>query len=177
MDDLDSHQNTCNAGNDHDDHVQDHVLQRAFTVEPMQALAASADGMYVAGGGSSGTIYIWAAGSGQLLRSWPAHYKVCSSSSSITCLLMRCCNPGECTHLSCIVIIMNDMLQVKFVAVYTTRSAAAHRLHACKWAFAALAASAAGIYVVRSGSSGRCGTHSACQQLVEFWSTQPCRLF
>lgn len=54
---------------------KDHVLQRAFTVEPMQALAASADGMFVAGGGSSGTIYIWAAGSGQLLRSWPAHCK------------------------------------------------------------------------------------------------------
>ncbi|KAL0027630.1 hypothetical protein WJX79_003997 [Trebouxia sp. C0005] len=54
---------------------KDHVLQRAFTVEPMQAIAATADGMYVAGGGASGTIYIWATGSGQLLRSWPAHYK------------------------------------------------------------------------------------------------------
>ncbi len=42
----------------------------------MQAIAATADGMYVAGGGASGTIYIWATGSGQLLRSWPAHYKV-----------------------------------------------------------------------------------------------------
>ena len=56
--------------------LQDHVLQRAFTVEPIQAMVATADGMYVAGGGASGTIYIWAAGSGQLLRSWPAHYKV-----------------------------------------------------------------------------------------------------
>lgn len=56
--------------------LQDHVLQRAFTVEPMQAVAATSDGMYVAGGGASGTIYIWATGSGQLLRSWPAHYKV-----------------------------------------------------------------------------------------------------
>lgn len=56
--------------------VQDHVLQRAFTVEPMHALAATADGTFVAGGGASGAIYIWASGSGQLLRSWPAHYKV-----------------------------------------------------------------------------------------------------
>ena len=56
--------------------VQDHVLQRAFTVEPMHALAATADGTFVAGGGASGSIYIWASGSGQLLRSWPAHYKV-----------------------------------------------------------------------------------------------------
>lgn len=54
---------------------KDHVLQRAFTVEPMQAVAATPDGMYVAGGGASGTIYLWATGSGQLLRSWPAHYK------------------------------------------------------------------------------------------------------
>lgn len=58
---------------------KDHVLQRAFTVEPMQAIAATADGMYVAGGGASGTIYIWATGSGQLLRSWPAHYKAVTS--------------------------------------------------------------------------------------------------
>lgn len=56
--------------------MQDHVLQRAFTVEPMHALAATADGTFVAGGGASGSIYIWASGSGQLLRSWPAHYKV-----------------------------------------------------------------------------------------------------
>ena len=56
--------------------VQDHVLQRAFTVEPMHSLAATADGAFVAGGGASGAIYVWATGSGQLLRSWPAHYKV-----------------------------------------------------------------------------------------------------
>ena len=57
-------------------YLQDHVLQRAFTLEPVRALAATADGVYVAGGGASGTIYIWATGSGQLVRSWPAHYKV-----------------------------------------------------------------------------------------------------
>ena len=56
--------------------MQDHLLQRAFTVEPMQALAATADGAFVAAGGASGTIYLWATSSGQLLRSWPAHYKV-----------------------------------------------------------------------------------------------------
>ena len=56
--------------------VQDHVLQQAFTVETMHALAATADGTFVAGGGASGSIYVWASGSGQLLRSWPAHYKV-----------------------------------------------------------------------------------------------------
>lgn len=57
--------------------VQDHVLQRAFTLESIHAVAASADGCFVAGGGASGTIYIWSTASGQLLRSWPAHYKVC----------------------------------------------------------------------------------------------------
>ena len=57
--------------------LQDHVLQRAFTLESIHAVAASADGCFVAGGGASGTIYIWSTASGQLLRSWPAHYKVC----------------------------------------------------------------------------------------------------
>lgn len=56
--------------------MQDHVLQRAFTVEPMHAIAATADGAFVAAGGASGTVYLWATSSGQLLRSWPAHYKV-----------------------------------------------------------------------------------------------------
>ncbi|KAL3153211.1 hypothetical protein ABBQ38_011961 [Trebouxia sp. C0009 RCD-2024] len=60
---------------------KDHVLQRAFTVEPMHTLAATADGAFVAGGGASGAIYVWASGSGQLLRSWPAHYK------AVTCLV------------------------------------------------------------------------------------------
>lgn len=56
--------------------LQDHVLQRAFMLEPIHAIAASADGAFVAGGGASGTIYVWSTGTGQLLRSWPAHYKV-----------------------------------------------------------------------------------------------------
>lgn len=60
---------------------KDHVLQRAFTVEPMHAIAATADGAFVAAGGASGTVYLWATSSGQLLRSWPAHYK------AITCLV------------------------------------------------------------------------------------------
>jgi len=42
----------------------------------MTALAASPNGAYLAGGGTSGTLYCWEASSGRLLRSWPAHYKV-----------------------------------------------------------------------------------------------------
>jgi len=59
--------------------AQDAVLQRCFAAEPVFALAASADGCHVAGGGASGHVYLWQAASGRLLRSWPAHYKVCTA--------------------------------------------------------------------------------------------------
>ncbi|CAL8463828.1 g3362 [Coccomyxa elongata] len=54
---------------------KDQVLQRSYAVEPIVALAASLDGTHCAGGGQSGTIYLWEVPSGRLLRSWPAHYK------------------------------------------------------------------------------------------------------
>jgi WD40 repeat protein len=56
--------------------LQDQVLQRCFTQEPLTALAASPNGLYLVGGGSSGSLYCWETASGKLLRSWPAHYKV-----------------------------------------------------------------------------------------------------
>ena len=56
--------------------VQDQVLLRSYAVEPIVALAASLDGTHCAGGGQSGTVYLWEVPSGRLLRSWPAHYKV-----------------------------------------------------------------------------------------------------
>lgn len=58
---------------------KDQVLQRCFTQEPITALAASADGAYIAAGGASGTLHLWEAASGTLLRSWPAHYKPVSA--------------------------------------------------------------------------------------------------
>ncbi len=64
---------------------QDAALQRSFAAEPIVAIAASADGCHVAGGGASGHLYLWQAASGRLLRSWPAHYKVC----------LRYCSPGN----------------------------------------------------------------------------------
>ena len=60
----------------HQSAVQDAVLQRCFAVEPITAVACSLDGIYCAGGGQSGNIYVWEVPSGRLLRSWPAHYKV-----------------------------------------------------------------------------------------------------
>lgn len=55
--------------------LQDQVLQRSFTQERLTAVAASRDGAYLAGGGASGSLYLWELGSGRLLRAWPAHYK------------------------------------------------------------------------------------------------------
>ena len=55
--------------------MQDAVLQRSYAAEPILALACSLDGQYCAGGGPSGSIHLWEAPSGRLLRSWPAHYK------------------------------------------------------------------------------------------------------
>jgi hypothetical protein len=40
------------------------------------AVAATRDGMYLAVGSATGNIGIWEAASGQLLTTWPAHYKV-----------------------------------------------------------------------------------------------------
>lgn len=60
--------------------LQDQVLQRSFAVEKLAAVAATADGLYLAAGGASGTLYVWDLPTGRLLRSWPAHYK------SVTCL-------------------------------------------------------------------------------------------
>jgi len=57
------------------------VLQRSYAVEPIVALAASLDGVHCAGGGPSGTVYLWEVPTGRLLRSWPAHYKVSLPSS------------------------------------------------------------------------------------------------
>ena len=56
--------------------LQDQVLLHSYAVEPIVALAASLDGAHCAGGGQSGTVYLWEVPSGRLLRSWPAHYKV-----------------------------------------------------------------------------------------------------
>jgi hypothetical protein len=56
--------------------AQDALLQRCFAAEQLRCVAASPDGSLVAAGGASGRIYVWQAGSGRLLRSWPAHYRV-----------------------------------------------------------------------------------------------------
>ena len=71
------------------------MLQRSYAVEPIAAVACSPEGVYCAGGGLSGTIYVWEVPSGRLLRSWPAHYKAstrqhCSISSPTVC----------CSHIS-----------------------------------------------------------------------------
>lgn len=65
---------TCES---HPSHTapQDALLQRSFAAEPIVAVAASPDGSHVVGGGASGHLYLWQAGSGRLLRTWPAHYK------------------------------------------------------------------------------------------------------
>jgi len=54
---------------------QDQVLQRCYAAEPVLVVAASPDGVHLAGGGASGAVYLWETPSGRLLRSWPAHYK------------------------------------------------------------------------------------------------------
>lgn len=68
--------------------VQDQVLQRSYAVEPIVALAASLDGVHCAGGGPSGTVYLWEVPSGRLLRSWPAHFKVSWPSSHAKQVMM-----------------------------------------------------------------------------------------
>jgi hypothetical protein len=66
--------------------AQDTLLQRCFAAEQLRCVAASPDGSLVAAGGISGRVYVWQAGSGRLLRSWPAHYRV--RSTTACCLLL-----------------------------------------------------------------------------------------
>ncbi|EFJ40668.1 hypothetical protein VOLCADRAFT_108057 [Volvox carteri f. nagariensis] len=47
----------------------------ALLPEAVSVLAATADGHYLAGGASSGTLYLWELSSGRLVCTWPAHYK------------------------------------------------------------------------------------------------------
>lgn len=53
---------------------QSHTLKSACA-ERIKATTATADGLYVAGGGASGKMYIWNTDTGELLRIWEAHYK------------------------------------------------------------------------------------------------------
>lgn len=52
---------------------------RCFPAEPLCALCASPDGSLVAGGGSSGALWLWQAASGKLLRTWAAHHKAAAA--------------------------------------------------------------------------------------------------
>lgn len=56
--------------------LQDTLLQRCFAAEQLTCVAGTDDGALCAAGGISGRIYVWQAGSGRLLKAWPAHYKV-----------------------------------------------------------------------------------------------------
>ncbi|CAG9461188.1 unnamed protein product [Pedinophyceae sp. YPF-701] len=64
---------------------KDAVHSRSFALEPLQSLAATACGTFVAAGGSSGIMYLWEAGGGRLLRQWPAHYKAATALAFTDC--------------------------------------------------------------------------------------------
>ncbi|ERM93812.1 protein ROOT INITIATION DEFECTIVE 3 isoform X2 [Amborella trichopoda] len=57
---------------------------KSFPVEPIKPLASNADGTYIVGGGSSGTIYLWEVASGKMIRKWSAHFR------AVTCLVFAC---------------------------------------------------------------------------------------
>ncbi|GFR41561.1 hypothetical protein Agub_g2281 [Astrephomene gubernaculifera] len=58
---------------------REQILQRSYVSEAILALTASPDGKYLAGGSSSGTLYLWEVASGRLLRTWAAHYKAATA--------------------------------------------------------------------------------------------------
>ncbi|GJP66619.1 hypothetical protein CLOP_g23534 [Closterium sp. NIES-67] len=58
------------------------VAVRSPTSEAIGPLAATADGVYLCGGGVSGRVYVWEAATGRLLRVWAAHYR------AVTCLAL-----------------------------------------------------------------------------------------
>ena len=60
--------------------LQEAIHQRSFSAERITALTTAPSGGYIAAGGSSGTLYIWATSSGRLLLSHKAHFQ------AVTCL-------------------------------------------------------------------------------------------
>lgn len=58
---------------------------RCAAPEPLLCLAAAPDGSLLAGGGASGRLYLWAAGSGELLRAWGGHYKAVTALAFSPC--------------------------------------------------------------------------------------------
>ncbi|XVE56609.1 hypothetical protein DITRI_Ditri04bG0024700 [Diplodiscus trichospermus] len=54
---------------------------RSYTMEAIGPLSCTKDGIYIAGGASSGNAYLWEVANGRLLRTWRAHHK------SLKCLV------------------------------------------------------------------------------------------
>nr|GEX62510.1 hypothetical protein [Tanacetum cinerariifolium] len=53
---------------------------RSYTVEAIEHLTSTKDGIYLAGGATSGNVYLWEVINGKLLKTWHGHY------SPLTCL-------------------------------------------------------------------------------------------
>ena len=58
---------------------------RCQAPERITCLTCSADGAHCVGGGSSGKLYLWQVGTGQLLFMWDAHFKSATSLSMALC--------------------------------------------------------------------------------------------
>ncbi|XP_074578925.1 protein ROOT INITIATION DEFECTIVE 3-like [Curcuma longa] len=58
------------------------VEVRSFPAESIGPLISNAEGIYIIGGGSSGSIYLWEVFTGKLLKKWHAHYR------SVNCLTL-----------------------------------------------------------------------------------------
>ncbi|MCO5608993.1 hypothetical protein L7F22_063213 [Adiantum nelumboides] len=50
-------------------------VERRYPLEPIVPLACTSNGVYIAGGGMSGKVYLWEVSSWSLLASWTAHHK------------------------------------------------------------------------------------------------------
>ncbi|XWS51389.1 hypothetical protein CRYUN_Cryun12cG0172400 [Craigia yunnanensis] len=73
---------------------------RSYTMEAIGPLSCTKDGIYIAGGASSGNAYLWEVANGRLLRTWRAHHKslkcivfsdddsllICGSTDGIICV-------------------------------------------------------------------------------------------
>jgi pre-rRNA-processing protein IPI3 len=58
---------------------QPHV--RCALPEKLTAIAASADGAFMLGGGAGGRVYLWEVPNGAMLRTWEAHYRTVSAAA------------------------------------------------------------------------------------------------
>ncbi|CAH9111160.1 unnamed protein product [Cuscuta epithymum] len=88
------------------------VEVKSFPSESINPLVSNADGSFIAGGGASGSIYLWQVATGKLLKKWHAHYR------GVTCLvfiddqsLLVSASEDGCIRVWSLIMVFDDIMR------------------------------------------------------------------